>query len=525
MRMKKLKVAAGRILFAVVMVLIIGAFVLYQQGYYDIVFIDRETEPAVTDVPDEIAAPEETTAEETEENGIEEDPPEADDTEAVPEEPPVQSDPAYKELTAKIENAKNYLNNGWTVYEGLYNRNSNKIVAFNLPVTVEKIYSYKNENISVNVYNEATNDTEIVQKSQKLPLIRSYMGYLLINNAAHATSIYNPVKNIINRDLINLSPAYVRDTAGDPVFIYEGENYTMGSDSRLAPVEIDLNLLTGLRGNYPRYYGTVNSGLSLYYEERPISRLINGAQVEAAAQRGEYLEPIYVDDISRLYGYKNAAGAIVIPARYLYAFNFTENGLAVVADRNRVVSVINTYGSTVITVQNTTLRISELSNRAVYNGYYLPTDFSMNQRGMLYFDSGLLRVRRVITQSNTLKSTLRDNDILIRTDGSIFEIPTGYEIAYYSDGVAVLKSGDLYGCFSNTGKWITQPIYTYAGMFNEGLIVLGNRDGKKGVIDTNGNTVLPFVYDEISDMSGGVIAAFEKQNGWSVYLKIAREEG
>ena len=521
---KNLKLAAGRILFGAVMVFIIAAFVLYQQGYYDIVFIDRETEPEVTDAPEKITPPE-TTAEEIEENIIDEDSPESDETDTDTYEPPVQNDPAYKELTAKIENAKNYLNNGWTVYEGLYNRNSNKIVTFNLPVSVEKVYSYKNENISENVYNEETNETEIIQKNQKLPLIRSYMGYLLINNASNTTSIYNPVKNIINRDLKDLSPAYIRDMAGNPVFIYEGENYTMNSDSRLAPIDIDINLLTGLHGNYPRYHGSVNAGLYLYYEERPISRLINGLQVEAAANRGEYLEPIYVDDVSRLYGYKNADGNVVIPARYLYAFNFTENGLAVVGDRNRVLSVINIYGNTVITVQNTTLRISELSARAVYDGYYLPKSFSMDQRGMLYFDSGLLRVRRVITQYNTLQSILRENDVLIKTDGSIFEIPSGYEIVYYSDGVAVLKSGELYGCFSNTGKWITQPIYTYAGMFNEGLAVLGNRDGKKGVIDINGNTVLPFVYDEISDISGGAIAAFEKQNGWSIYLKIAREEG
>jgi|GEM_PF-3542162 hypothetical protein len=531
MIIKNLKITIGRILFAAVMVFIIAAFALYQQGYYDIVFIDRETESQVTDVPDVIGVPETTSEEINQNENVIENEPVDDTSEAESEEPesnpvtqPTQNEPSYKELTAKIESSKNYLSSDWNISDKVYKSNTHKITSFTLPVTVEKIYSYTNENYSVSVYNEETGETEIAQKSRRLPLIRSYLGYLLINNASHQTSLYNPAKNIINRDLVNFAPAYLRDMTGKPLFIYENGYYTINTDSRLAPVtDIDINLFSGLEGFYPNNTGT--TGLYLYYEERPISRLINGIQVEAAANRGEYLAPIYVDDVSRLYGYKNSVGNIIIPARYLYAFDFTDTGLAVVADRNRAVSVINTYGNTVISVQNMTLRIPELSARAIYDGYYLPKELTTANRGMFYFDNGLLRVRRVITQSNTLQTKLKDTDVLIRFDGSIFDIPPGYEIVYYSDGVAVLKSGDLYGCFSNTGKWIAQPIYTYAGSFNEGLIVLGNRDGKKGMIDTSGNTVLPFVFDEISDVSGGVIAAYEKENGWSIYLKIARREG
>ena len=523
MRRKKIKVLAGRIIFIAAMVCVIAAFVLYQQGYYDFVFIQRESNAAENDdsettseiIPDieETENPETIGTEPVDENN-----PETNVT-------PTESTPDYKELTAKIESAKNYLESGWSITEKVYNRNSHKITAFTLPVTTEKIYSYRNEVIESKFFNDETGLEETTTKSQKLPVIRSYMGYILINNEDKTTSVYNPKKNIINRNLSEISPAYMRDAESNPLFFYGGEFHIINADSRLQPAEVQFTTVPGLFGNYPSYYGKPNSGLYLYYDERTISRLINAAQAEAAMERGEYVEPIYVDEVSRLYGYKNENGIVVIPARYVYAYNFSDNGLAVVADRNRTISVINTYGTTVFTAQNKTLRIPELSDRIIYDGYYLPVDFSMDQRGMLYFNNGLLRVRRVITEFNTLASILRESSVLLKPDGSIFDIPFGYEIVSYSDGVAVVKNGDYYGCFSHTGKWIAQPIYTYAGMFNEGLAVVGEKNGKKGVIDTNGNTVLPFVYDEISDVSGGVIAAYEKQYGWSVYTKIARGEG
>jgi len=525
MIMKKIKAWAGRILFIAAMVCVIAAFVLYQQGYYDIVFIERKAEPAIND---NIITESETASEipaDVQDIITEETEPESDETspETAAAQPVISPD--YKELTAKIESAKNYLENGWAITDKVYNRNSHKITAFSFPVSTEKIYSYRNEIIESTVFNETTNMEETAKKSRKIPVVRSYMGYLLISNPDKTTSVYNPVKNIINRNLSEITPAYMRDTDGNPLFFYGGAYHIIDTESRLSPVDAGVNTVPGLFGNYPSNYGRPNSGLYLFYDERTISRLINAAQAEAAMERGEEIEPIYVDEVSRLYGYKNESGVVVIPARYVYAYNFSDNGLAVVADRNRAISVINTNGNTVITVQNKMLRIPELSARTIYDGYYLPADFSMDQCGMLYFNNGLLRVRRVITEANTLGSTMRESNVLIRADGSIFEIPFGYEIVSYSDGVAILKNGDYYGCFSHTGKWIAQPIYTYAGIFNEGLAVVGYKDGKKGVIDTNGNTVLPFVYDEISDMSGGVIAAYEKQYGWSIYTKIARKEG
>lgn len=523
--MKKLKIWAGRIIFIAIMLFIIAAFILYQQGYYEISFIKRKTEPDENDIYEEttiISTEETTTLTQSEPENNESDNTTGQETENIPVSQPA-NELTYKELLSKIENSRIYLNSGWKITENIYKRNTNKIVSFNIPLDLENIYSHRNEFIKTQVFNESSGMYEIVDRVRKLPQLKSYMGYLLINNKDGTTSIYNPIKNVISRNIPDLQPAYIRDLYDNPVFIYGGIHHIVDTNNRLQPTTVDTLITAGITGNYPSYYGKPNSGLYLYYDERIISTLVNSAQVNAAISRGEYIEPIYVDQKIRTYGYKNANGVIVIPAKYQYAFNFSDNGLAVVADRKRAISVINTYGNTVITVQNNTLRIPELSNRTIYDGYYLPDDFSMNQRGMLYFDHGLIRVRRAITEFNTLNDILRESDILIKSDGTIFDLPAGYDIVYYSDGVAVLKKGIYYGCFSYTGKWIAQPVYTYAGMFNEGLAVIGAKDGKKGVIDTEGNTVLPFVFDEISDISGGIITAYEKQNGWSVYFKIVRE--
>ena len=48
---------------------------------------------------------------------------------------------------------------------------------------------------------------------------------------------------------------------------------------------------------------------------------------------------------------------------------------------------------------------------------------------------------------------------------------------------------------------------------------LETADGRFGMIDTEGNIVLPFTYDQISMVSSGLVAVYRAENGWSV-LKL-----
>ena len=88
----------------------------------------------------------------------------------------------------------------------------------------------------------------------------------------------------------------------------------------------------------------------------------------------------------------------------------------------------------------------------------------------------------------------------------------------------VLTRDGKYGMMDVEGNWIAQPIYTYVTPFYEGLAVIGFNDGsgRKCMVDTKGNIVLPFYYEYISISSGGVITAYESKNGWHILNKMAK---
>ena len=81
------------------------------------------------------------------------------------------------------------------------------------------------------------------------------------------------------------------------------------------------------------------------------------------------------------------------------------------------------------------------------------------------------------------------------------------------------KNG-VYGYMDYTGAWLNSPDYEDARYFMEGLAPC-KKDGKWGMIDTKGNTVLPFVYDYIQPTSSGIIIA-HSENGWNTYMKMAK---
>jgi len=101
----------------------------------------------------------------------------------------------------------------------------------------------------------------------------------------------------------------------------------------------------------------------------------------------------------------------------------------------------------------------------------------------------------------------------------------GYSIVAYSDGVVLLEKKGRYGFLETaTGQWIADPQYTYAEPFCEGLAVIGYADGKRCMIDTEGNVVLPMVYDHISQCSNGTVVAYAEGQGWSIYNKMSAED-
>ncbi len=160
------------------------------------------------------------------------------------------------------------------------------------------------------------------------------------------------------------------------------------------------------------------------------------------------------------------------------------------------------------------------NSRYVAASYVAPLYPDLRSLGHLYFDRGYVRVRELERDYSYRESVTADRELLIDTTGNEFEIPEGYSLAGYSDGVLLLERDGKYGYYSVAGHWIAQPVYTYAQPFLEGLGVIGFADGRCGVIDTEGRIVLPFVYDYISAPSSGLLAAFREEEGWSVFAKV-----
>ena len=115
-----------------------------------------------------------------------------------------------------------------------------------------------------------------------------------------------------------------------------------------------------------------------------------------------------------------------------------------------------------------------------------------------------------------------DKDILLDKSGKEYELPAGYNLVAYSDGVVLVEKGGKYGYYSVEGHWIVQPIYTYAQPFVEGIGVIGYKGGVVGAVDENGNIVIPFAYKTITNASSGVFACYSEENGWKLLAKVAK---
>ena len=165
-----------------------------------------------------------------------------------------------------------------------------------------------------------------------------------------------------------------------------------------------------------------------------------------------------------------------------------------------------------------------ISGRYVVDQLLLPLD-ETTALGCYYYEYGLVKARRQIYDYYQLEDwdlmyIMSDEYVMLYTDGSEFPVPTGYSVKTYSNGVMLLEKNGTFGYMDYTGAWLNSPDYEDARYFMEGLAPC-KKNGKWGMIDTAGRTVLPFVYDYIQPTSSGVIVT-HSGNGWNVYMKMAK---
>ncbi|MBQ7700373.1 MAG: hypothetical protein IJT49_08545 [Clostridia bacterium] len=162
------------------------------------------------------------------------------------------------------------------------------------------------------------------------------------------------------------------------------------------------------------------------------------------------------------------------------------------------------------------------AKKASIRGYETVAQKDENGIGSLYFDSGYVMMRNIKHEQNDEdRKVVEDMEVLVNEDGKEFPLPEGYAAKAYSNQRILVSYKGKYGFYAVKGAWIVDSKYSYATPYYEGLAVVGTT-AQKGVIDLEGNFVIPLSYSHISVCSGGIIVCWSMQTGYEVYVKAAK---
>lgn len=320
-------------------------------------------------------------------------------------------------------------------------------------------------------------------------------------------------------------------------------------------VESDYNDVTDNRGlyfDYPAYYGNGDSKYSRYFNYNTViftsleykTRLINSVHWMYSK------DPVELSDYSfDLHGnnLKDKDGKTLEELfPYTAAYNYSEGYATVRSDihwdyYHEKEKEDGTKENEYVEVVSNELRVINESGKAMFasrKNYFSELGWTANERytdplsrgidsiGSYYFDNGLMRLRVqsydrfYFTDLDTVY-IVSDDDILVRPDGSIFTVPSGYTLKAYSDGILLLEKDGSYRYLKSNGVWLWDEDFSDGKTFLEGLAVCA-RNGKYGMITKQGKVVIPFEYDSISTVSSGTVTAYKKGEGWSVFQKLSK---
>lgn len=501
------------IIRAIEVILVFGVallVLLYALGYYDLTFIDRESLfgssggveiPGFTTPADDSAESESSTDSATD--------------------APVTAKPAtntslvfdISELPADTVSV-DALPSGYYIAESdfVFEPASSKLVKLEISAAMPKVYSNHTRitQVASIVYPDDDSAKYAVYTDSKIdvPAVELYMGYVMITYGDGYTYVFSSTGEALCKiPEGKYAPAYTRDTegralftrlddSGNTVYFYitdDGSNFMMSD------------------------YDAKTDGRGLYFDY-PASY---GAQIgeDVAYTR-------YYDEKSGAFNYKNQWGGNLTNYDFTSAYAFSEGLAAVTTKDNRGgLYFITTHGYRPFITWQTFLNEH---GRYVIENYLPPLTSGFESIGSFYYDEGLVRVRHQVIDywnwdANGLVRVVSDEDILLRIDGSRYDMPAGYTLEGYSNGVLTLSKDGKYGFMHARGEWIAQPIYKSATAFVGGIGILECEDGRFGAIDTDGNVVLPFAYSHISQVSDGVIAAY-RDGIWEIYRIAAKEE-
>ena len=159
-----------------------------------------------------------------------------------------------------------------------------------------------------------------------------------------------------------------------------------------------------------------------------------------------------------------------------------------------------------------------------FRDYYAVEQKDEGGIGSVYLDGGYVMVRSIKYERDDEDDgkCVEDMEVIVNADGKKFDLPEGYRCKAYSDQRILVEKGGKYGFYAVKGAWIADSKYTYATPYYEGLAVVGS-SSFKGVIDLEGNFVIPMSYSYISVCSGGIIVCWSSQTGYEIYIKAENQ--
>ena len=435
-------------------------------------------------------------------------------------------------------------------------------------------------------YDDGTlSETKTVSVTAKRHAIELYMGYILFDDGGTLYLLNSQGTPLTKYDDTKYIPAYTRDKEGRPLFYQtvkeeieyptelgepdENGNrpwlktaklktetkkyFYLDTDGRTFKESdyIDAVDNRGLYFDYPAYYGIsteddTEEGLVRYYKYTPkvltrdvkikhklqtVTSLVDITNWLFRKKDDETFDPAAEDllfPFTKAYDYKEGHAVVEKELTWTYTDPDLPPAEAALTEPTEVkwpeLQVIDEEGN--VMFESRKSFTSDLGWNA--NEYYThPLLKDISSIGSYYFDHGLLRIRLVsYDRYQYIKYDMfmvgTDDDILVKKDGSRFYIPAGYELEAYSNGMLLLSRDRKYGYLDYTGKWVMQPDLLNANPFIEGVASVQNKSGKWGMIDTQGNTVIPFKYEYVSNISSGLVAAFSEDTGWEIYTKMAK---
>lgn len=524
----------------VVLFFALSALILYDKGYYDITFIERETAGVAETEGDAAGSGEQTPVGE----------PEPDAPSDMP--PSAEASVSYADFEGSLMDAATFYADGKSLYTAEYDDAVCVLAKVTPSETWENVFSFGNverDLVTLEVGWYRGLERRLSTGESVRPALETYMGYVIRDNGA-SIDLLDSSGKLIYENIGKYKKAYAWDARGRAMFLSGSHYLAVGGDGRLYGASFDRDSDTcGLFSAQPKYVSGDDLDYTLYSDEAEVLLTVdeNGTESdwmridiysdatmppEAAAklraiEKGETFidskedECHYEKRTVTVWGYKDKYGNIAAVADWLKLYQYSDNGLAAAVGIDGRLRFIDKQGTVKIDVSEDIYYPAQFDNSAVIDGFYAAEfDLPSETTGMYYFSHGLVRVRRKYIDKYWTERVLSDYDILIDEKGEEFKLPGSFNLIAYSDGVALVEKNGKYGYYDYRGVWLVPPIYTYAEPFSQGLGVIGYEDGKKCMVATDGKVIMPMVYDYISSASEGVITAYSTEGGWSLYNLI-----